>query len=105
MQDAPIARRKTADDRTVLLWASGQVTFAFGSAVPGVGAAREAWAREADLRAGWAFMGDASLFDASEVGRAVTALRKAFRAPYYGRPGFKGAESASVYRSCMLRGL
>lgn len=100
-----IARDKTADEKTVLLWEDGQITFAMGYAIRGIGAAREPWAREADLRAGWAFMGEACLFEASELPVVIKALRKAFRDPYHGRPGFKGGEKAADYRACMTRAL
>jgi len=81
------------------------VTFAFGFAMPGIGVAREPWAREADLNAGWAFMGEACLFTSKEAPIALKALRKAFRAPYDGRPGFRGGEAAQFYRDCMVQAL
>ena len=52
-----LARRALADGKAVILWDDGVVTFAFGFAIRGVGRAREPWAIEADLLAGWAFMG------------------------------------------------
>jgi hypothetical protein len=101
-QAEKIARRTTADNKAVILWSDGVITFAFGAAIKGVGKAREPWARDADLAAGWAFMGEACLFDAKEVSTAIKAIRKAFRDPYHGRPGFKGGEHAADYRACMV---
>jgi len=98
-----IARRKLSDGRSVLLWDDGSITFALGFAIRGVGTARESWAREADLKAGWAFMGEACLFDSSEAPVAIRAIRKAFRDPYHGRAGFHGGELPTYYRHCMVK--
>lgn len=38
-------------------------------------------------------MGDGGLFTSQEAPIALKALRKAFRAPYHGRPGFRGGEA------------
>lgn len=100
--DKPIARRKTADGKALLLWADGLVTFALGYSIRGVGRARSASAQKSDLRAGWAFMEEACLFDAKEVSTAIRAIRQAFRAYLQGRPGFRGGERAKYYRLCML---
>lgn len=102
-QDRPLARRVLSDGKSVLLWDDGTVTFAMGFGIKGIGTAREPWAREADLAAGWAFMGEAALFDSAEVPAAVKAIRKAFRAPYHGRPGFHGGEEAAFHRACMVQ--
>ena len=100
-----IAKRILADEKRVYLWGDGQIPFAFGAAIPGIGVAREPWSREADLRAGWAFMGEACLFTAKEAPVVIKALRKAFRDPYHGRPGFKGGELAQTLRDFMVRSL
>jgi hypothetical protein len=76
---APIARRKTADNKTVLLWADGLVTLALGYRVRGVGVARDSWGQDMDLRAGWAVMGEVCLFTMDELPKAVKAVRKLFR--------------------------
>lgn len=98
-----LARRQTADGKTVLLWPDGQITYALGYAIRGVGRARKPWAREADLAAGWAFMDWAEVFDACEIGTAIKAIRAAFRAPYHGRPGFRGGEPSGFYCAHMAR--
>lgn len=98
-----LARRALSDGTHVLLWDDGQITFAMGYFIRGIGKAREPWAREADLRAGWAFMGEAPLFNKEETPRAIKAIRAAFRAPYHGSPGFRGGELPVYYRECMVR--
>lgn len=100
-----LARRALADGTHVLLWDDGQITFAMGYHIRGIGKARESWAREADLAAGWAFMGEAALFTKEEAPSAIKAIRAAFRAPYHGRPGFRGGELPAFYRNCMVQGL
>lgn len=97
-----VARRTLADGKAVILWSDGLVTFALGFRIRGIGTARESWAQEADLRAGWAFMGEAELFTTVEVPKVLKALRAAFRAPFHGRPGFRGGERAEHLRNCML---
>lgn len=99
----PIARRKLSDGKSVQLWPDGQVTFALGYAIRGVGKARERWAQESDVKAGWAFMNDASLFDSKEAPAAIKAIRKAFQATYHGRPGFRGGEEQTFYRQEMMK--
>ena len=100
-----IARAKLIDGKSVQLWSDGLVTFAFGFKMRGIGSAQEEWAIKADLAAGWAFMGEAGLFTAAEAPKAIRNIRKAFRDPFHGRPGFTGFESADDHRRCMRRGL
>jgi hypothetical protein len=72
-----VSTRKTFDGRTVELWSDGAMTFGNGQWVPGAGAARTDAARAANLRAGFAVMGNVCVLLASEVGAAVKAARKA----------------------------
>ena len=102
-QATKLTRRTLGDGRGVILWSDGTVTGSFGFSIPGVGTAREAWGREADLRAGWALMEDAGLFTCEEIPGVVKAIREAFRVPYLGRPGFTGRETAAQRREVMVR--
>ena len=72
-----IAKRKTADDRTVVLWSTGAVTGALGFPLAGVPVARpktaDALARE--LTAGWLMMGEVELYDGDELGTLHEACR------------------------------
>lgn len=97
-----LARRKTADGRSVKLWSDGQVTWAF-SAIRGIGRAIEPWAQEADLKAGWAAIDLVSLCDAAEIPALIKEARKAFRAPFQGRPGFRGGEPGALVEGFLLR--
>lgn len=83
----PIARRRTADGVSVLLWADGMVTGRLGLALPGVPLSR-ARTRDAQARAlavGWLMLGEVELWDAYEVPALYAAARKV--AKRGGRPG------------------
>jgi hypothetical protein len=71
-----IARRQTADGKDVIFWSDGDVTWALGYAIRGVGLSRESWAIEADMTASEALRGFVELLDSKEVGRALMALRR-----------------------------
>ena len=62
-----IARRKTADEKSVLLWSDGSLTWALGHAVRGSAQPRTEKQRNAALRAGRLVLGDVCLYDADEV--------------------------------------
>jgi hypothetical protein len=72
-----LARRKTADDKVVLLHADGTLTWALGSAIKGSPAARTAAGIEEALTAGWIVLGEVELFDAAEVPHLIETARKA----------------------------
>jgi hypothetical protein len=74
-----LARRKTADDKAVLLHADGTLTWALGSAIKGSPNARTAAGIEEALDAGWIVMGEVELYDADEVPRLIEVARKAAR--------------------------
>ena len=98
-----MARRTLSDGKDVILWSDGVITFAMGFGIREIGVVHEKWSREADVAAGWAFMGEACLFDSQEAPVAIKAIRKAFRAPFHGRAGFKaGEQSAAQHRHCMV---
>lgn len=64
-----LASRRTADGRTIELWDDGTIAGAMGFAFPGVSMARprsEA-TRAIALAAGWMLLGDAEIWDASEI--------------------------------------
>ena len=79
--DHVIARRLTADDKIVLIWSDGLVTFARGFAIPGIGRARMRHARRYDRRAAEIAADDVPFYDASEIAVLVKAARRAVRLP------------------------
>lgn len=76
--DHKVARRLTADGKTVVLWSDGQVTGAF-NAIRGIGRARTRTARRLNLRAGWLVFADVELYDFDEVPGLVRAARQGVR--------------------------
>ena len=74
-----IARGTTADGVPVELYSDGQVTYAMGYHIRGVGVARSDYDCTLNVQAGWLLMGDISMFDADEVPRLVASARKAVR--------------------------
>lgn len=72
-----IARRRTADDATVVLWSDGAVTGRLGYALPGVPIARPktAEAIERSLRAGWMLADEVCLYEANEIAALYDACR------------------------------
>lgn len=82
-----IARRKTADGKSVQLWRDGGVTGALGFRLPGVPMkrARNAESRALNLRAGWLLLGEVCLWDLSEIGELYGACLSV--AAKHGDPG------------------
>ena len=75
-----LATRKTFDGKTVGLWSDGVVTVgAFHTHVKGCGAASTPESLRLNIEAGWLLLGEASLYDASELPAAVKAARRAVR--------------------------
>lgn len=75
-----IARRQSADDKTVALWSDGAITGGLGIYIKGSPCARTEAARVEALTAGWLVMGDVCLYDFSEVPSLIAAARKTARA-------------------------
>jgi hypothetical protein len=71
-----LARRKTADDKVVMLHADGTLTWALGSAIKGSPNARTAAGIEEALTAGWLVMDNVELYDADDVPRLIAVTRK-----------------------------
>lgn len=67
-----VAHRRTFDERGVILWSDGDLTFAF-SGIPGVGKLRD---RDRAMRIGWLVMGEVCLVDAADVPRLVRTARE-----------------------------
>ncbi len=76
-----IARRRTADEKTVIAWSDGDVTWGMGLGIRGIGGGKSAYARGRNVKAAWALMGLVELLDSSEIPRAARAARKAVRNP------------------------
>jgi len=76
-----VARRRTADNKGVILWSDGLVTGAIGIGIKGIGAARSAYERAKDVEAGWLAIGEVELYDLAEVAGLVRAARRAVRQP------------------------
>lgn len=74
-----IARKKTADGKSIQLHDDGLVTGAFGFKLKGIGKSRSPEGRELDRQAGWIVMGDAGLYTLAEMPRVVKAARFAVR--------------------------
>jgi hypothetical protein len=75
-----IASRKTFDGKTVELWSDGAVTVGNGMTVrfvKGAGTARTPETRAANVRAGFAVIGNACVLTADELPKAVAAARRA----------------------------
>jgi hypothetical protein len=74
-----IARRRTSDGKSVLLWNDGTLTWGMYDAIKGSPRVRtDAQIREA-LDAGWLVMGEIELYEADEVPRLIEAARKVAR--------------------------
>ena len=80
-----IARRQSADDKTVALWSDGAITGGLGIYIKGSPCARTEAACIEALAAGWLVMGDVCLYDFDEVPSLIAAARKIARAG--GDPG------------------
>jgi hypothetical protein len=78
-KDEVIARRKTADDKVVLLWSDGSLTWALGNVIKGSAHARTPGQVQEARSAGWLVMGEVELYDADEVPRLIEVARKAAR--------------------------
>jgi hypothetical protein len=74
-----IARRRTSDGKSVLLWNDGTLTWGMYDAIKGSPRARtDPQIREA-LDAGWLVVGEIELYEADEVPRLIEAARKVAR--------------------------
>ena len=75
-----MARRTTADGKSVILWSDGTLTSGMGWHIKGSShTARSAYERKKNIEAGWLLMGDVELYDYAEVPKLVNAARKAVR--------------------------
>lgn len=75
-KDGILARGKTYDDKAILLWCDGSLTWALGNVIKGSPNARTAAAIEEALTAGWLVMGEISIRNADEITRLIEAARK-----------------------------
>lgn len=73
-----MARRMTFDGHAVEFWTDGAVTVR-AHYVKGCGDARTAEGREQNIKAAWLLVGEVSLYEKSELPKAVQAARKAVR--------------------------
>lgn len=71
-----VARRSTADGKSVLLWSHGHLTWRFGEYVRGSAHPRTATQVAAALAAGWLLLGDVELWEAEEVPTLAAAARQ-----------------------------
>lgn len=67
-----VAHRRTIDNRGVILWSDGDLTFAFGG-IPGVGKLRD---RSRAMQVGWLVLGEVCLVTAADMPRLVQTARK-----------------------------
>lgn len=100
-----IARRRTADGKTVVLWSDGLITWAMGYMVRGIGAARSAYETRKNLEAGWMAMGDVDLYEAAEVSALVRAARRAVRqTSLQARDYMRRVAAGAKFRRCGRHG-
>lgn len=72
-------KRTTADNKIVMGWSDGLITFALGFGIKGVSARRSAVECRKDLAASWAVADVVSLHDAAEMSSVIALARKAIR--------------------------
>lgn len=89
-----IARRSTADGKSVLLWNDGSITWAMGYAIKGSPFPRTEKQRATARRAGGLVLGEVSLYDAAELPTLIAAARWA--ADRDGLPGTLRARYAAL---------
>jgi hypothetical protein len=89
-----IARRNTYDDKHVLLWDDGSLTFALGYAIRGAWCKPGPHNRDRALKAGWLTMGEVCLYEADELPDLVHAAR--WVADRSGLPGDVRSRFAAV---------
>lgn len=74
----PIGRAKTHDDKSLVLWSDGSLTWGYaGTIVQGSPRATTPAQIEAGRDAGWLVLGDAPIYDAAEIPALVKAAREA----------------------------
>lgn len=73
--DHTIATRRTADDRIVKLWNDGSITGALGAVIRGCARPRTAATRALAVAAGRLVLGEACVYDFSELPDLVAAAR------------------------------
>jgi|JI10StandDraft_1071094.scaffolds.fasta_scaffold06004_36 hypothetical protein len=69
-----LAKRRTHDNKTILLWADGQITQSFGIWLPGI-APRKHTTGKLPLADAWVVMDEVCLWDMSEVAFLIKAAR------------------------------
>jgi hypothetical protein len=84
-KDGVLARGKTYDDKVVLLWSDGSLTWALGNVIKGSPNARTAAGIQEAVAAGWLVMGEVSIYNADEITRLIEVARKVARKG--GNPG------------------
>lgn len=84
-RDGILARGKTYDDKVVLLWSDGSLTWALGNVIKGSPNARTSDGIKEALAAGRLVMGEISIYNADEVTRLIEVARKVARKG--GNPG------------------
>ena len=75
----PIARRQTANGKAVCFWANGDVTWALGYAIRGVGSAMSSYAQARNLEASHWIMDDVGLYDSAEIPALIKCAREMAR--------------------------
>lgn len=82
-----IARRRTADDKIVLLWDDGSLTSALGAVIRGSANPRTDEQRAEARLAGWLVLGEVSLYDADEITPLIKTARALVRRDPGAQPG------------------
>lgn len=72
-----IARRTTSDGKAIELWSDGSLTSALGRAIKGAPFNPKPSAQQQALAVGWLVIGDASLYDLSEIGKLAASAKYA----------------------------
>lgn len=92
VDDHQIARRRTFDDKIIVLWSDGALTWALGSAIRGSASPRTDAQRDAALRAGWLVLGEVCLYAADKVPWLILAARAVVKRDLSALPGDLRAE-------------
>ncbi len=70
-----IARRRTYDNKSILLWGDGSLTWALGHAIRGAWHSPSTKNQTRALTAGWLVIGECEVYDANEVTELARAAR------------------------------
>ena len=77
-----IARRQTADGRHLAIWSTGEITYAIGLYLRGLGTPRSRWGVETRIKAVRLMMDDFGAYDADEIPTLIRAAEGTYAHDY-----------------------